>query len=252
VHIIPITTPIIKPKDNLVDTFLSAIDKLGLQIEDGDLLAIASKAVATEQERQIKLCRVSPSRKARVLAEKYSLEADFAQLIIEEADKIFGGVKRAVLTLKDGNLTVNAGIDLKNAREGHAILWPLNTHQEAETIRSELSERTGRQIGVLIVDSDVAPLRMGTRGLALAVAGFRPVKDYRNHVDLFGRTLRITRHSMADDLASAAHALMGESDERKAFVLIKGAPVTFTRERTNPEDLLIPFENCVYGSMLKS
>jgi F420-0:gamma-glutamyl ligase len=96
----------------------------------------------------------------------------------------------------------------------------------------------------------VAPLRLGTRGLALAVAGFRPVRDNRGERDLFHKPLLITRHAVADDLASAAHLLMGETDERTPFVLIKDAPITLA-EVSHRESMLIPFDECVYASSFK-
>ncbi len=55
----------------------------------------------------------------------------------------------------------------------------------------------------------------------------------------------ITRHSIADDVASTAHLLMGETDEQIPIVLIRGAPVTLT-ESVNEDELKISAEECVY------
>ncbi len=78
------------------------------------------------------------------------------------------------------------------------------------------------------MDSQLAPLRMGTRGLALAVSGFRPVEDCRDKKDLYQKPLLITRHSIGDDLASTAHLLMGETNGQTPVVLIRDAPVTLS------------------------
>ncbi|UCE96456.1 MAG: coenzyme F420-0:L-glutamate ligase [Candidatus Bathyarchaeota archaeon] len=243
-------TPLIKPKDNIVNALLQAIEKHNLKLEEKDIIVIASKVLAIAQGRVIKLNQISESRKAKTLAQIYLLKPQFVELILHEAEQIYGGVEKAILTLKDGILTVNAGIDHKNAPADHAALWPLEPHQQAEDIRNRIKKKTGKNVGVLIMDSQVAPLRMGTRGLALAASGFKPVKDYRKEYDLFGKPLLITRHAIADDLASSAHLLMGESNEKIPFVLIKNAPVTFTDKRVSSEEMQIQFEKCVYTSAL--
>lgn len=250
-QVFAIQTPLIKPKDNLIDMLLQAIEKHNLKLEDNDLIAISSKALATVQERIVKLDQVISSKKARRLAKKHSLQSQFAELILWEAEQIYGGVEKAILTLKNGILTVNAGVDHKNAPMGCAALWPLNPQQHAETLRKEIKQKTGKNVGVLIVDSEVAPLRMGTRGLALAASGFKPVKDCRNKKDIFQKPLLITRHAIADDLASSAHLLMGETNEKIPFVLIKNAPVTFTEKEDSSREMKIPFNKCVYASSFR-
>jgi coenzyme F420-0:L-glutamate ligase len=159
-------------------------------------------------------------------------------------------VRKAVLTLNDSVFTVNAGIDNKNAPKGYAILWPKNPQRQAERIRKALMRRTSKPVGVVIVDSTVAPLRWGTRGLAIGVAGFEPLKDYRRTRDLFRKEITITLHSVADDLASAAHLVMGESVERTPVAIIRDAPVTFA-EKIDAESMKIAFKDCVYMGSLK-
>jgi coenzyme F420-0:L-glutamate ligase len=245
-----IKTPLIRPQDDLVRILLQSLRDQDLILENGDVVALSSKAVASAEGRLVKLDEIPPSPEAEELASRYALEPHFAELVQREADKIYGGVKKAILTSKNGVLTVNAGIDRKNAPEGYAALWPTNPQLYAENFRKETTQHTSKNLGIVIVDSDVAPLRLGTRGLALAVAGFRPVRDNRGERDLFHKPLLITRHAVADDLASAAHLLMGETDARTPFVLIKDAPITLA-EVSHRESMLIPFDECVYASSFK-
>jgi len=246
-QIFPIKTPLIKPEDNLVDLIIKSMFKQGYTLKDGDLIAVSSKVVSITSGRVVNLKNILPSEKATELAQKYSLEPEFVELILIEAEKIYGGVKKAILTLKDGMLNVNAGIDHKNAPKNHAILPPQNPELEAEKIRREIYERTGKNVGVIIVDSQVSPLKMGTRGIALAIAGFKPLTDYRGKKDLYGKEIHITLHSLADDLASAAHLLMGESDEKVPIVLIRNAPITLTSQNES-EKLKISTKECVYAN----
>jgi coenzyme F420-0:L-glutamate ligase len=178
------------------------------------------------------------------------MEPRFAEVVLQEADEVFWGVSKALLTLKDDVLIPNAGVDQKNAPEGCVVLWPKNPFRAAENIRGDICERTGKGVGVLVVDSRVTPLRMGTTGIAIGVAGFEPIADYRSKKDLYGRRIMITTHSVADDLASAAHLMMGESSEQTAAVLIKNAPVKITKE-IDISALIIPREQCLFASHIK-
>lgn len=241
-----IRTELVQPGDDLVKVILDAAERQGLKIEDGAIVAIASKAVATAQKRLKKLSTVKPSRRARELAAKYNLEPSFAEIVLQEAEEVCGGVSKAVLTLKNNILTANAGVDQKNSPAGYVVLWPRNPFQTAEKIRRDISKRTGKRVGVLIVDSRVTPLRMGTCGLALAVAGFEPVRDCRVEKDLYGRSISITRHALADDLASAAHLIMGESNKRTPAVLIKQAPVEFT-SKIDQSSAAISAKECLFA-----
>lgn len=249
-QVLAIKTPLIQPKDDIVNTVMEAMKTQGLEFLDGDILAVSSKIVSFAEGRLAKLSHVKPSNKAKRLAKKYSLNPAFAELILQEADQVVGGVKKAVLTLNDNVFTVNAGIDNKNAPKGYAVLWPKNPQESAEHIRKEIAHRVDKQVGVLIVDSTVEPLRWGTRGLAVGVAGFEPVKDYRRTRDLFDKKIIITLHAVADDLASAAHFVMGEAGERTPAAIIREAPVTFT-EKVDAETMKIAFRDCVYMGAFK-
>jgi F420-0:gamma-glutamyl ligase len=112
--------------------------------------------------------------------------------------------------------------------------------------REEMGRRTGKKVAVLIVDSGLAPLRKGTTGLALSVAGFEPVRDERGEKDTYGKPLVITQHAVADDLASAAHILMGEAAEKTPVVLIKEAPVKFDDNAYDSTDMMMPFKECIF------
>ena len=250
-RLFPIRTDIIEQGENIVDTILKAIEKQGLVLDEGDILALASKIVAYAENRIVKLDEVNPSKRAENLARKFAIPPQLAELIIREAKEIYGGVEKAVLTLTNRILTPNAGIDNKNAPEGTVVLWPKNPEKWAENIKEEIMRKTGKKVAVLIVDSGLRPLRLGTTGLALAVAGFKPIRDCRGEKDLFGKRLTITLHAVADDLASAAHLLMGETSEKIPAVLIKGALVNLDNGAYGPEDMALPSEQCIFMNSFK-
>jgi len=241
-----VRTRVVKPGDNLVEVVLEALREQHLKLEDNDILALASKIVAYSQGRVVALSGVKPSEKARKLARRYLLEPEFAELLLREAEKVYGGVEKAVLTLRDNILTANAGIDNKNAPVGSVVLWPENLVEWLKNFKDEINCNTGKRVAAVVVDSGLIPLRIGTVGLALAVAGFDPIKDWREKRDLYRRPIMITRHAVADDLASAAHLLMGEAAEKTPVVLIKDAPVDFDDNVHGSAEMMMPFRECIF------
>ena len=247
----PVRTRAVKPGDNLVEVILDSLRKQKLELENDDVLALTSKIVSYSQGRVVKLGEVKPSEKAKKMAKKYSLEPEFAELLLDQAEKVYGGVEKAVLTLRDKILTANAGIDKKNAPIGSVVLWPENLVGWLKDFRDEVSRKAGRRFAVMVVDSGLIPLRIGTVGLALAVAGFNPIREWRGKKDLYGRPIMITRHAVADDLASAAHLLMGEAAERTPVVLIKDAPVDFDDNVHGSAEMMMPFKECIFMNTFK-
>ena len=243
-----VETPIVKAGDNLVEMTLESMKRQKLQLENNDVLAFTSKIVSYAEGRLVKLENVKPSSEAEELAKKYSLKPEFAEVVVREADRICGGVDKAVLTLKSGILTANAGIDNKNAPNDSVVLWPEDPPKWAKRFRDEIKTKTGIRVAVLVVDSGLVPLRIGTTGLALATAGFAPIRECRGKKDLYGKPIVITRQAVADDLASAAHLLMGEAAERIPIVLIKDAPLDFDDGVYGPSDMMMPPKECIFMS----
>lgn len=244
-ELIAIRFPLIKEGDNVVNILLNAIKGEGFNIEEGDIIAIADKIVATSEGRIGYFKDVKPSKRAEALAEKYMLEPQYVELVLREADEVFGGVPRAILTLKNDILIANAGIDHKNAPKEAVCFWSLDPNGAAAKLRREIAQRTGKNVGIILVDSHVNPMRMGTTGFALGIAGFKPVKDCRGSLDLYGKPLIITRMNVADDLAAATHLLMGETTERTPVVIIRGANIE-VKDENDPREVVIPRDECLY------
>ncbi|MFX1486280.1 MAG: coenzyme F420-0:L-glutamate ligase [Promethearchaeota archaeon] len=250
-RLLPIRTRVIKPDDDIVEILLDVLNHDGIELEDKDILVIAETALGTAQGRLVKLDEIKPSKHAKELAAKYQLESEIAELIIREADTILGGIPHVLLTIKSKVFMANAGIDKSNAPLGYVSLLPKDPTRDANEIKNNIFQRTGKQIGVIIADSRTQPLRLGTVGLCIGVSGIVPVSDERGHPDIFGRPLQITRRAVADNLASAAEVLMGEADERVPAVLIKNAPVEFTEELTPSDLMYIPLDECMYMAVFK-
>jgi len=245
---IPIPLPTISIGQPLATVILTILQKQRLKLLNGDVVAVASKVVSTCERRVVPLKKIKTTSTARRLAKSYNIDERLTTVVLHESDRIFGGVKGFLLTLKDGILTANAGVDLKNAPPGTAILWPKNPDASAGKLRRSLERRFHCHIGVEIVDSRVTPLRLGTTGLAIGLSGFLPVRDERRNMDLYGRRIKVTQTNVADDIASSAHLLMGEAANRVGVVVIRNAPITFAV--SDGRQALMDLEKCLVGSSL--
>ena len=62
----------------------------------------------------------------------------------------------------------------------------------------------------------------GLVGVALGAAGIPALQNLIGAPDLFGRRMRVTEVAVADEIASAASLLMGQSDEGQPAVHMRG------------------------------
>jgi coenzyme F420-0:L-glutamate ligase len=226
-----------------------ALSVARLKLRNSDIIAVTSKVVSLSERNVVSLASVKPSARAKKLGEKLGMVHEFVQIVLNEADAVYGGVSGAILTIKNGDAIANSGVDRKNAPSDHVVPWPVNPQHSANRIRRALKRKLRKNIGVVIVDSRVTPLRLGTTGLAIACSGFQPVRDYRGVKDIYGRQTRITLQAIADGIAAAAHVLMGEARESVPFVLVRDAPIRLGRGN-NSYTLTISTKNCLYMSQM--
>ena len=116
----------------------------------------------------------------------------------------------------------------------------------AETIRQALQRSCDCRVGVILTDSWLMPGRYGTTGIAIAMAGFQPIKDERGKQDLFGNAMAVTQIGVADALAACAQVVMGERNEAMPFAIIRGADVDLTDSTLSAADVSIPWRHCIY------
>lgn len=245
-YLFSIKLPIIKKDDPLLETIVKNIKQVKETLKEGDIIVISEKVVATSQGRVKNLSEVKKiSKKAKNLAIKYDMDERFVELILQEAIMILGGMKHVILAKVNDFLIANAGIDQSNAGPNMVVLLPENLNQVAWDYWKELrKEFKINNLGVIIADSRVQPLRKGTIGIAIATAGFEPIEDLRGHPDLFNRPLEITMRAIADDLTSAAQFLLNEGAQQTPIVIIRGCNIEFTE---NPKlTTEMPPEECLY------
>jgi len=241
-----IKLPLIKKNDPLLTIIIQSIKEQGKSLNEGDIIIIAEKVVATSQGRVITLSDIkNVSGQAKKLAKEYDMDERYVELILQEASMILGGMRHVILAKVNDFLIANAGIDQSNAGVGNVVLLPKNLKEVVWNYWKEIREEFGiKKFGVIIADSRVQPLRKGTIGIAIATAGFEPIEDLRGQPDLFNRPMEITMRAVADDLASAAQFLLSEADQQTPVVIIRDSKVEFTENpQQTPE--MSP-EECLY------
>lgn len=248
-EVYPLKSDLLKQGDSLLELFSTALSKNHLQLMKDDVVVVSSKIVGLSENRIRNLDGARPMTEAKALAKRFSLDPFFAQLVLDEADRVVGGVKGALLTVKNGDAVANAGIDRKNAPGNSVVLWPKNPDLSAHNLRRQIKKRFGKDVAVVIVDSRVTPMRLGTTGLAIGLSGFRPVEDVRGTKDLSGRTVEITLRAVADGIAATAQLVMGEAAERKPFVVIRGGPVRIVKGESI-RGAKLPWNRCLYMSQV--
>ena len=245
-----VAAPVRSAAFDLVQTLIDALSAADEPLKDGDVLAVSSKYAAISEGRVIALDELIISPEAADLAVRYQMNERIAQLVVQEAEHIFGGIPGFLLTFKDGILSPNAGIDRSNIPGGKAVLFPEHPYQSAAALRQNIRERLNVDAGIILTDSWLMPGRLGTTGVALATAGFRPIQDERGKADLFGNPMAVTQRGIADQICAAAQLVMGERDEATPFVIVRNAPVTLEDLDLSAADVSIDWPMCIYVQSL--
>ncbi|KAF5044862.1 Coenzyme F420:L-glutamate ligase [anaerobic digester metagenome] len=216
-------TRILVTGDDLVEVLVeSAQESTAVKFHDGDVVVIAETALATVEGAVIALDDVEPSPLAEELGARHALDPRVAQVVLDESDRVVGGIDGFLLCIKNGTLLPNAGVDASNAPPGHVTPLPRDPDGSARRIRAGLEARTGVRLGVLIADSRTHAMRLGSSGVAIGCAGVPSVVDERGRTDLYGRVLQVTKRAVADSIVSAAELVMGEADEAVPAALVRG------------------------------
>lgn len=202
------TRKFLPPKDDLWKLLSENIKFL----KENSIVAVTSKVVAIAEGRCIAKDKV----------------VDKDQLIISEADKYIPRHKSyqqlVIQTIKNNMIIASAGIDESNGA-GYFILWPKNPAKSAKKIWQFLREKYQvKNLGVILTDSRLIPLRRGVVGISIGYFGFNPLRDYRKTKDIFGREFKMELSNLPDSLASAAVLEMGEGIEQQPFAIIEDIP----------------------------
>ncbi|HHY55415.1 MAG TPA: coenzyme F420-0:L-glutamate ligase [Chloroflexi bacterium] len=219
--------PSIQPGDDVAALIVARLAAAGERLQPGDILVIAQKIVSKAEGRLVRLADVTPGAQAEEIAAIVGKDPRMVQVVLDDSREVLR-VRRGLLVVeqRSGWVCANAGVDRSNVQPGddsdYLALLPANADASAEALRSRLAELTGVAPAVIINDSHGRAWRIGTVGAAIGCAGLPPIWNQRGLHDLFGYELVSSEECIADELAAAASLLMGQSDEGRPVVVIRG------------------------------
>ena len=205
--------PEVRPGDDLAGMIVDAAaggDDTALA--DGDVVVVTQKVVSKAEG---KLERIDPDdpRAHRAIVERESV-----RILRRRGDLI-------IAETKHGFVCANGGVDASNVGPGSGslvTLLPADPDASANRIRTQIRERFGGDVPVIVSDSFGRPWRWGIVDVALGVSGILPLEDLRGQPDADGRVMRTTVRAVADELASAAELALGKTAGRPV-ALVRGA-----------------------------
>ena len=221
--------PLVKPGDDLVGLIVAGMAGAGLVLQDHDVVVIAQKIVSKAEGRFVDLATVVPSPRAETLAREVQKDPRLVELILSESRRVVrSGKDVLIVEHRLGFVMANAGVDQSNVAEPGdqqlVLMLPQDPDGSAARLQNEFGRRSGCEVGIVINDSFGRPWRLGTVGVAIGCAGLSALLDLRGHPDLFGRSLQVTVVAYADEIAAAASLLMGQADEARPVVIVRGLP----------------------------
>jgi coenzyme F420-0:L-glutamate ligase/coenzyme F420-1:gamma-L-glutamate ligase len=213
------------------------------ELETGDVLVVAQKAISKIEGRVLRLDDVEPSARALELAD----EADprRIEVILGEARRIVRTRGSLVIAeTRHGFVCASAGVDASNTPEpGTLVLLPVDPDASAAGLRARLHELTERDVGVIVSDSFGRPWRQGTTDVAIGAAGIDVLRDLKGERDPTGYELRSTVIALADEIAGAAELVMGKLD-RVPAAIVRGLDAA---GEGTARDLVMPAERNLFA-----
>jgi coenzyme F420-0:L-glutamate ligase/coenzyme F420-1:gamma-L-glutamate ligase len=205
--------PEIRQGDDLARLLLEAVRRAGLELADGDVLAVTSKVVAKAEGRTVPL-PADPAARERVVAE--TVAAETARVVARRG-------RLVIAETRTGLVGANALVDASNAGGDRLVLLPANPDASAARLRAAIEELDGHDVAVVVTDTLGRPWRLGQTDVAVGLAGMGALDDWRGRADGDGRLLEVTEVAVADEVAAAADLVKGKAS-RVPAALLRGVP----------------------------
>jgi len=221
-----IDLPIIKEGNDLALLICQAAKNQGTPIQNGDVIVITHVVVSRAEGNVVNLETITPSEFAKTIAKTTHKDPRLVEVILRESKCIIRMSNGKLITeTKQGIVCANSGIDKSNVPGNNIVaLLPKDANQTARTIQQKILKNSGKDVAVIVSDTHGRPLRHGEINIALGTSGFEPLRDRRHEKDLFGYTIKIKRTAIADELASTAELVIGQTNEGIPVAIIRGYP----------------------------
>ncbi len=125
--------------------------------------------------------------------------------------------------------TCDAGIDGSNHPAGVVSLFPEDPDAEAAKIRAEIRKLTGKNIAVILADTELIPY--GTIDIAVGSSGVNPCSVMFGKKDKFGKPKFGGIDLVGLEMTAASALLFGQTDSGIPVTIIRGYQYQFDEKR---------------------
>jgi coenzyme F420-0:L-glutamate ligase/coenzyme F420-1:gamma-L-glutamate ligase len=245
------------------DFLLQLVQSSGIELRDRDVLVISSKVASFfEEDCVVRLADVVPSRKARLVGRLFGKDPRKVQLVLEQGsiflvipmkriiripsmrrmlekrsanpEAMWEGFERlnsyTLVVRKHAAYLDEAGIDHTNSPDEFVTLLPQDPCATARAIRSEILDRYGVDVAVIVSDTVTCVGRMGSQDVAIGYSGIDPITRAMFSSDLFGIPRSGGMDIVIDSIAGMAGLVMGQTTERRPAVLVRGLDYASERD----------------------
>ncbi|HVP41071.1 MAG TPA: coenzyme F420-0:L-glutamate ligase, partial [Candidatus Krumholzibacteriaceae bacterium] len=151
IQIIPVQgLPLIKEGDDIAQMIVSAAEKQGTPIQEGDVIVITHVMVSKAEGNIINLDTVQPSEFAKTIAKQTEKDPALVEIVLREAKSIARMRNGNIITeTKHGWYCANSGVDRSNVPgERNVTPLPTDADKSAAEVRNKIKEITGKDIAV--------------------------------------------------------------------------------------------------------
>lgn len=239
--------PLIKKGDNIGQLIVEAAKKQNTPIQEKDIIVVTHVAVSKAEGNVINLDEVTPSERAKEIAQETNKDPAMVEVVLQETRDIIRIGQNSIITeTNNGIICANAGVDRSNVLgDRNVVTLPKNPSLSAQNIRQEIKRLTGANVAVIVSDTHGRPFRMGEINVAIGAAGIKPIRDRRGEKDLFGYVLKMKQTAVADELSSAAEIVIGQANEGIPAAIIRGYNYQ-TDENASATELTRPKEKDLF------
>jgi len=209
--------PLIKKGDDL-----AAMICENTEIQDNDIVVIASTIVSKSEGRTFTLDNITPTQRALDIARKNGEDSRFIQAVLDRSRECLVESPILLVETLNGHVCIKAGIDDSNVEDGVLLELPVDPDASAKMIADAIRKLTSKHVSVVITDTNGRSFKIGQTGVAVGLSNLAPIKNWCGEKDLFGKVLEITEEGVADEIAGTANLLMGEGNGGNPVVVIRG------------------------------
>lgn len=205
----------VRPGDDLATGLRAGLHALVGPLQPFDVVVVTHKVVSKAEGCLVDLATITPSARARELAEAGGNDPRLIEVVLRETVRIVRADPRVlVCETRHGLVCANAGVDRSNVAGGEVVtVLPADPDGSAAGLRAALlADAAGGPLGVVLTDTFGRPFRLGGVNVAVGVSGMPATTDHTGLEDSAGYLLQAGLIGSADEIAAAAELVMGKTD----------------------------------------